>query len=153
MQTQCTVSKCSRPRKYAALGWCNTHYEHFRRYGHPTSRHRLGPQPQDMADRFWAKVEKTANCWFWRAYIDRKTGYGGFQVHRVKKEGAHRVAYMLTIGPIPESLTIDHLCRIRHCVNPSHLEAVPIGVNVRRGIDARRLSARLITSPPNECTR
>jgi hypothetical protein len=47
---------------------------------------------------------------------------------------AHRASYEAFIGPIPDGMTIDHLCRNRKCVNPSHLEAVPMRVNVLRGV-------------------
>lgn len=46
---------------------------------------------------------------------------------------AHRVVYEHELGPIPAGLTLDHLCRVRSCVNPAHLEPVTIGVNVLRG--------------------
>lgn len=50
-----------------------------------------------------------------------------------KAQYAHRAAYEAVNGPIPAGLVIDHLCRVRDCINPSHMEAVPQGVNVRRG--------------------
>lgn len=75
-----------------------------------------------VADRFWAKVDKTGECWAWLAAKDRD-GYGMFQYVGAPLR-AHRVAYELTIGPIPAGLTLDHLCRNPSCVNPAHLEPV-----------------------------
>lgn len=78
------------------------------------------------ADRFWGKVEKTSSCWLWTAA--RTDGYG-----RLGNEYAHRVAYRMLVGPIPLGLQLDHLCRVRHCVNPAHLEPVTQRENVLRG--------------------
>jgi len=86
--------------------------------------------------RFWSKVKKTEGCWEWLSRINRD-GYGAFRVNK-QVRSAHRVAYELLIGPIPEELTLDHLCRNRACVNPSHLEPVSRGDNIRRGATARR---------------
>lgn len=83
--------------------------------------------------RFWSKVEMSEpqECWEWTAYRNDK-GYGTFGMGRVTKK-AHRVAYELVRGPIPEGLELDHLCRNRGCVNPFHLEAVTSRVNTLRG--------------------
>ena len=51
---------------------------------------------------------------------------------------AHRAAYALDVGPIPEGLTIDHLCRVRHCVRPDHLEPVTQAENTRRAALANK---------------
>lgn len=83
------------------------------------------------ATRFWEKVEKTDTCWNWAAY-KRADGYGEFWLNGQSRY-AHRVAYELEVGEIPEGLTIDHLCRNTSCVNPSHLEPVTHAENVRRG--------------------
>lgn len=71
-------------------------------------------------------------CWHWTGWLTGK-GYGqvGWQGHRVL---IHRLVYELSIGPIPDGAVIDHLCRVRHCVNPHHLEAVTNQANVWRGI-------------------
>lgn len=71
------------------------------------------------AERFWSKVNKTDTCWLWTAGMARD-GYGFFW-HDGKNRGAHRIAYSLANGPIPEGLLIDHACGVRSCVNPSHL--------------------------------
>lgn len=74
-------------------------------------------------DRFWAKVDKSGGCWLWTAFV-HPNGYGIFKVGR-KAVGAHRVAYELLVGPIPEGYEIDHRTSCpRNCVNPAHLRSV-----------------------------
>jgi hypothetical protein len=80
--------------------------------------------------RFWSKVEKTQDCWYWLGSRDR-WGYGQFSVAG-KQILAHRFAYTMVVGPIPRGLTIDHLCRVPACVNPAHLEAVTSRENTER---------------------
>lgn len=102
----------------------------------------------DPAIRFWAKVDKNAPvpdyrpdlgpCWIWTACITAD-GYGSFAPNRIARL-AHRVAYELIVGAIPDGLTIDHLCRVRSCVNPGHLDVVTPGENYRRGLEARGLA-------------
>jgi hypothetical protein len=89
------------------------------------------------------KVGITPGCWEWLGYKEPQ-GYG--RVGRNK--AAHRVVYELLVGPIPEGLTLDHLCRNRGCVNPAHLEPVPRGENVLRGatITARAKAAQTCPS-------
>jgi hypothetical protein len=92
-------------------------------------RERKGAVPQkDAARRFDVKVLKdTSGCWLWQGTTN-KDGYGVY-----RNAGAHRWAYEHFIGPIPEGLEIDHLCRVRNCVNPEHMEPVTHVENVRRG--------------------
>lgn len=87
--------------------------------------------PLKVRPRFWAKVDKTHDgCWTWTG-ARQSSGYG-----QIGWDGkvylAHRVSYALHIGPIPNGLCIDHLCRNRLCVRPEHLEAVTIRDNVAR---------------------
>jgi hypothetical protein len=85
-----------------------------------------------MSSRFWDKVAnigaEPTDCWPWDAFT-RRDGYGLFG-HPTRY--AHRVAYELLVGPIPEGLTLDHLCRNRSCVNPAHLEPVSLPENTLR---------------------
>src|SRR3970040_2061118 len=85
-----------------------------------------------LPKRFWDKVRKDAKtgCWKWIA-ASTGNGYGQFTWEN-RQQGAHRVAYSSLVGKIPEGLELDHLCRTRLCVNPSHLEAVTRKVNHSR---------------------
>lgn len=90
--------------------------------------------------RFWANVNKECYesqynltlCWEWTGTLD-KDGYG---MH--SRGLAHRVAWMLLRGEIPEGLELDHLCRNRSCVNPDHLEPVTHQENLNRGLRGMR---------------
>lgn len=75
-------------------------------------------------------------CWLWQGVQNGK-GYGYIR-HNNLKRGVHRVSYEIYIGPIPEGMHIDHLCRVRHCCNPEHLEAVTVAENNRRMILSNR---------------
>lgn len=92
-------------------------------------------------ERFWVKVNKTETCWLWISGVDRE-GYGRFWTGGGNTRRAHRVAYELVVGPIPDGLTLDHLCRVPACVNPDHLEPVTAAVNGLRGDTYQGINAR-----------
>ena len=75
-----------------------------------------------LISRFWSKVARVGidECWLWQAFRNPVSGYGGFSFEG-KNEGAHRVAWILTYGPIPEGKQINHTCDIKPCCNPNHL--------------------------------
>lgn len=80
-------------------------------------------------ERFWPKVLISDGCWEWTAGKDNR-GYGRFQADGFRL--AHRWAWFILNGPIPDGLELDHLCRNQGCVNPFHLEPVTHAVNVAR---------------------
>lgn len=74
-----------------------------------------------IADRFWPKVNKVPNgCWLWTGAMTKK-GYGWFTIEAGCTRLAHRIAWSLTNGEIPDGLCILHRCDIPLCVNPEHL--------------------------------
>jgi len=88
-------------------------------------------------DRIKASIDIDANgCWLWKWRLSKK-GYAHMSVAG-KKRYAHRIAYECLIGAVPDSLELDHLCRVRRCCNPWHLEAVTHVENLARGANAKR---------------
>lgn len=101
-------------------------------------------------ERFWPKVDLAGPvperaphlgpCWLW-AGAHSDTGYGSFRADG-RNVGSHRFAYELLVGPVPMGLHIDHLCRVRSCCNPAHLEAVTKAENDRRGMSPFGINAQ-----------
>ena len=90
---------------------------------------------------FEEHVERTNTCWIWRGTLGhdgygRLSGWGGRIIQ------VHRYAYERFVGPIPAGLLLDHLCRIRACCNPAHLEAVTHKTNILRGVGGGAVNAR-----------
>jgi len=85
-------------------------------------------------ERFWSKIpDRPPNaCWLWQGSI-YQNGYGAFSLNGQNRP-AHRVSYLINVGPIADGGVIDHLCRVTRCVNPDHLEAVSNRTNMLRGI-------------------
>lgn len=135
---QCAVDGCDKPAWSREL--CSAHLSRMKRHG---SIH----LPSD-AQRFWSRVDRNGPvpayrpdlgpCWLWRgAGANHNLGYGIWHPRRSEHHGAHRYAYELVVGVIPEGLHLDHLCRVPSCVNPSHLEPVTPSENTIRGNAAR----------------
>lgn len=130
----CTEDGCDSPPKSGGL--CVKHR-------HLMDRH--GTTEDSRSRRFWQKVNKDGPipasrpelgpCWIWTGYVAPKTGYGQYGGHGSGRSRlVHRVAYEYLVGPIPEGMHLDHLCRNRQCVNAlQHLEPVPPRENILRG--------------------
>lgn len=93
-----------------------------------------------VAERFWAKVDKSGDCWFWTGSTNGR-GYGAFKLNG-RPIRVHRWAYQQIIGPIPEGMQLDHLCRNRLCVNPAHMEPVTNRENSLRGVGPTAVNAK-----------
>ncbi len=103
--------------------------------------------PTPIIERFLSKINistthfyKNTACWEWIAWIN-KNGYCHITL---KGKGilTHRFIYEYWYGELTPHLTIDHLCRVRHCVNPLHLEQVPYRVNILRGETLAAINSR-----------
>jgi len=93
------------------------------------------PTEQERFLRYLPALRDEAECWHWQG-LTGSTGYGIFALSRnggpQRYAQAHRYSYELFFAPIPEGLELDHLCRVRNCVNPVHLEPVTHAENMRR---------------------
>ena len=98
-------------------------------------RGKKGFQTIPLAERFWARVKKTDTCWLWQG--ETGDGYGRI-AENGRKRLAHHVSLALAGRTIPDGLEIDHLCRVRSCVRPDHLEAVTHRENNLRGDNRKR---------------
>jgi hypothetical protein len=119
------------------------------------------PKRRPAWDRFWEKVDfngpapeyrpDLGPCWLWTAQTNQ-AGYGRFHVSRSGPgpitHQAHRVAYRWLIGEPPKGLVLDHLCRVRNCVNPRHLEPVTDHENSLRGVNPK-----MVAHLEDRCTR
>lgn len=90
----------------------------------------MGRKKFTFEQAVWDKIELTGFCWLWRGYVD-KHGYG-YASWEGKSPRAHRIVFETLVGTIPQGLQLDHLCRIRNCVNPCHLEPVSCKENLSR---------------------
>lgn len=91
-------------------------------------------------------IDWVTGCWLWTGGKS-DVGYGQLSDRSTGKKRmakAHRVSYELTNGPIPDGLVIDHLCRVRHCINPAHMEPVTIRENTIRGTAGAVNRARML---------
>ena len=98
---------------------------------------------KDINTKFWERVNKNSGCWLWTGGMGgRGSGYGRFYLGENKNIMAHRYSYELSKGSIPEGLVIDHICRVRNCVNPDHLRAITNEENILCGEGATAKNKR-----------
>lgn len=128
----CAVDGCD--EAHHAQSWCRVHYRAWERHGDPLgARLRIDGTPDE---RFWGRIAKSDGCWLWEGGTNAD-GYGLFSRRPGTTMMAHRYAYLTTVGPIPEGLELDHLCRVRLCVRSEHLEPVTHAENMRRAAPYR----------------
>jgi hypothetical protein len=123
----CAVSWCDRTA--VARDYCRRHYHRLVRYGDPEGGKYYEGLP--VVERILRRIVLTdTGCWEWQGYADVH-GYGqmglGNKVYLV-----HRLSYEAHVGPIPDGMMIDHLCRYPRCVNPAHLDVVTPRENLMR---------------------
>lgn len=105
-------------------------------------------KPRPLSERLMGKFEPEPNsgCWLWTAAV-AGSGYGHIGNRPGGNKSAHRAMYELLVGPIPDGLELDHLCRVRICVNPAHLEPVTRYTNMLRGNTFTRRNAAVTHCP------
>lgn len=143
----CSQSGCSWPPRYDGL--CGAHYL---RRSLPDPTVELRDRTVELRDRFEAKITRTPECWEWAASRLKANGYGQFSVKQPDGKWrpvvAHRVAYELYYGPIPNGLLIRHRCNNPGCVNPDHLEAL-----TARQLALHSNAPTAVAMRENRCTR
>lgn len=97
---------------------------------------------EQLPDKFWDKVNKTQSCWLWIGKID--DGYGRFCFGN-KYYLVHRMSFAVLKDKLGENTQVDHLCKVRNCLNPDHLEEVTSKENTRRGLSKK------FNTDPNKC--
>ena len=124
----CSIEDCG--GRHHSRGLCEMHYVRLLKHG--------DPHHDTYGQMILSRVDQSAGpggCWLWTGCTNRG-GYG-LTKFRGRTTGAHRAVYRLLVGPIPEGLDLDHLCSVRLCVNPAHLEPVTHAENVRRAMKRR----------------
>lgn len=104
----------------------------------PNYLDRLTPeQVESLHRRLWPKIDASGDCWEWTRAVD-KGGYGVFgylhTTDTTRNGRVHRIVWNILVGPIPQGLVMDHLCRNHRCCNPDHLEPVTDAVNLSRSL-------------------
>lgn len=131
----CAIDDCT--GRVLARGWCNKHYQRWAKHGDPciVKVEQLKGVPAE--ERFWARVDRRHDdeCWPWQGKLN-SLGYASLSVDGWTVM-AHRFAWELLVGPIPDGLTIDHRCFNRACCNPHHMDVVSQAENNRRAARIR----------------
>lgn len=117
------------PKPTVARGMCENHYRRWKKWGDPFGGQiRVGVT---VNDRFWSKVNMTEDCWLWTD-APNGAGYGTITIDDETRIMAHRYSWLLAGQSLTPGLQLDHLCRVRLCVRPDHLEEVTAAENLAR---------------------
>lgn len=137
----CSVEGCGKRR--ANSGYCWMHYHRLRRHGSlENPRPIIPPHTRIMAAVTVTPGPLDSDCWVCSLSISGN-GYSSVMLRDPRRrESSHRFMYEHRFGPIPDGLVIDHLCRVRACVNPDHLEPVTQAVNTLRGVSLNALTIK-----------
>lgn len=104
------------------------------------------PEYRSALERIIGKLSIGENgCWIWTGKLNQ-AGYGSIR-DQGKWIRVHRLTYILFRGDIPAALHLDHLCRVRACCNPRHLEPVTCKENLLRGIGVNAINAAKTSCP------
>lgn len=133
----CTDDRCAVPDGLCHCG-CGTVTRIAAKTEHGKARvkgrpylYSRGHNPQGFEPKETRYVVDDDGCWIWQLSLDRD-GYGYFRRHSRQWVSAHRWYFEEAHGSIPPGLQVDHLCRVRNCVNPAHMELVTAAENTRR---------------------
>jgi hypothetical protein len=110
------------------------------------STHVIPNRGRSDADYLLTRRRIVGECWLWTGPTS-EFGYGSTTPTRPGSRVAHRLSYLTFVGPIPDGMQIDHLCRTPACFNPEHLEAVTPRINTLRGIGPSAANAQKDTCP------
>ena len=151
--TPCSFTGCHEP--LIAAGLCNKHYKRLRQHGDAALT--FNRSETAIAQRFWAKVDASGDCWEWTGQRHR-TGHGVFTVPggTPRQQQAHRVSWEMHNGPIPEGMNVCHKCDNPPCIRPEHLFLGSQLDNLRDMIAKGRASWQRASNqltPPNATTR
>jgi hypothetical protein len=137
----CSIDGCE--RDYLARGWCRLHYSRWRNHGSTDPLRTTTSMSLDDRLRFHGWTERADGCWVWRG-PRHHTGYGVLYVEGSEMQ-AHRAAYEVWVGPIPEGRVVRHSCDNggEGCMNPSHLLPGTRGDNAQDMVDRLRFHKKL----------
>lgn len=141
---------CGRDRPIRARGLCGSCYNRAAKRRRDTGEDM--PDRSRLTAREYLEQSKgtTGQCWPWQGSVDAR-GYGHASLP-TGRDYAHRYAYRELVGELDEGMTVDHLCRVRSCVNPDHLEQVTRAENLRRAVPYRRPQKRRLGKCEHEDT-
>lgn len=119
---QCDIEGCAGAHK--SRGWCDTHYQRWRKHGDPLRVLTSGPTPRSREEALFSGIPVglgAGECWPWQRFLD-KDGYGTLK-HSGKHYRAHRYSYDLHFPGLEGWMVVRHTCHKESCVNPHHLLA------------------------------